>query len=39
VWIDHTPAGDIVYDVEPESSAGQRFLIELLQALPIEWLL
>jgi len=28
-----------VYDVEPESSAGQRFLIELLQALPIEWLL
>jgi putative cardiolipin synthase len=39
VWIDHTAAGDVVHDVEPGTSAGQRALIELLQALPIEWLL
>src|SRR5262249_50875828 len=39
VWIEHTPSGDIVYDVEPDTTAGQRALIELLQAMPIEWLL
>jgi putative cardiolipin synthase len=39
VWIERTKDGPIVHDVEPETGAGQRALIELLQALPIEWLL
>jgi putative cardiolipin synthase len=39
VWIARTEEGTVTYDVEPESSAGQRALIELLQVLPIEWLL
>ena len=39
VWIERAPTGDIVYDVEPGTRAGQRFLIEVLQTLPIEWLL
>jgi putative cardiolipin synthase len=39
VWVERTPAGEVVHDVEPETSAGQRMLIELLEALPIEWLL
>ena len=33
------PAGEVVHDVEPETTAGQRALIEMLQALPIDWLL
>jgi putative cardiolipin synthase len=39
VWVDRTPAGDIIYEVEPGTSFGQRMLIEILQTLPIEWLL
>jgi putative cardiolipin synthase len=39
VWVERTPAGEVVHDVEPETSAGQRMLIELLEALPIKWLL
>ena len=39
IWIERTPAGEIVHDVEPETSAGQRAWIETLEALPIEWLL
>jgi len=39
VWIEHTPAGDVVHDVEPGTSVSQRLYIQLLEALPIEWLL
>jgi hypothetical protein len=39
VWIEHTPTGDVVHEVEPLTGAGQRMMIELLEALPIEWLL
>ena len=39
VWVERTPSGEIVHDVEPDTGAGQRALIELLQTLPIEWLL
>jgi putative cardiolipin synthase len=38
-WIERTTSGDVVYDVEPETSAGQRSWIQFLEALPIEWLL
>ena len=37
--LDRTPAGDVVYEVEPGTSFGQRMLIEILETLPIEWLL
>ena len=33
IWIDRLPGGDVVHDVEPETSAGQRALIEFLQGL------
>jgi putative cardiolipin synthase len=39
VWVDRTPAGDVVYETEPGTSFAQRALIEMLQVLPIEWLL
>jgi putative cardiolipin synthase len=39
VWVDRTPAGDVVFEVEPGTSFGQRMLIEILETLPIEWLL
>jgi phosphatidylserine/phosphatidylglycerophosphate/cardiolipin synthase-like enzyme len=39
VWIEQTGGREVVYDVEPGTGAGQRALIELLQLLPIEWLL
>jgi putative cardiolipin synthase len=38
-WIEQTPSGDIAYDVEPGTSAGQRSWIQFLEILPIEWLL
>jgi putative cardiolipin synthase len=39
IWVERTEEGPIIHDVEPETGAGRRALIELLQALPIEWLL
>ena len=39
VWIERTAAGEVVHDVEPETSAGQRAWVEMMQALPIDWLL
>jgi putative cardiolipin synthase len=38
-WIERTPSGETVYDVEPGTSAGQRSWIQFLEALPIESLL
>ena len=38
-WIDHTTSGDVHYDTEPGTTAAQRALIDLLSALPIDWLL
>jgi putative cardiolipin synthase len=38
-WIERTASGEVVHDVEPETSAGQRSWIQFLEALPIEWLL
>jgi putative cardiolipin synthase len=38
-WIERTASGEVVYDVEPETSAGQRSWIQFLEMLPIEWLL
>ena len=31
--------GDVLYDVEPGTSAGQRAWIQFLEGLAIEWLL
>jgi putative cardiolipin synthase len=38
-WVERTSAGDVLYDVEPGTSAGQRAWIQFLEGLPIEWLL
>ncbi len=39
-WVERDAGGnEIVRRVEPESTAGQRFAVELLELLPIEWLL
>jgi putative cardiolipin synthase len=38
-WIERTPSGEVVYDVEPGTSASERALIEFLSVLPIDWLL
>jgi putative cardiolipin synthase len=39
-WIERTPSGAMtVYDVDPETSAWQRFQVGLLAGLPIDWLL
>ncbi|HSS70613.1 MAG TPA: phospholipase D family protein [Casimicrobiaceae bacterium] len=38
-WVERTPAGEVLYDVEPVTSAGQRAWIQFLEGLPIEWLL
>jgi len=38
-WIERNASGEAVYDVEPETSAGQRSWIQFLEMLPIEWLL
>ena len=35
-WIEHTPAGDTRYEVEPGTSAAQRGWIQFLELLPIE---
>jgi putative cardiolipin synthase len=39
VWVEHAEGGEVFHDVEPATSASQRALIELLELLPIEWLL
>jgi len=38
-WIERTPAGEVRYDVEPGTTAGQRAGVQFLEMLPIEWLL
>jgi len=38
-WIERTPTGEVRYDVEPGTGAGQRAWIDFLETLPIEWLL
>jgi len=38
-WIERTPAGEVRYDVEPGTTAGQRAGVQFLEILPIEWLL
>jgi putative cardiolipin synthase len=38
-WIERTGAGEVRHAVEPETTAAQRALIQVLGALPIEWLL
>lgn len=38
-WVEQTPAGEVRYDVEPNTTAGERAWIEFLEVLPIEWLL
>jgi len=38
-WIEHTPAGEVHYAVEPGTRASQRAWIEFLSVLPIDWLL
>ena len=39
VWIERTGSGEIRYDTEPETHGFLRLGIELLQLLPIDWLL
>jgi putative cardiolipin synthase len=38
-WIERTPAGEIHHAEEPGTIASQRAWIEILEMLPIEWLL
>lgn len=39
-WLERTPSGVTrVYDVDPETSAWQRFQVGFLAGLPIDWLL
>jgi putative cardiolipin synthase len=38
-WIDHTPAGDVVLDTEPGAGWGKRMWLEILEAMPIDWML
>jgi putative cardiolipin synthase len=38
-WIERTSAGEVRYDVEPGTTAGQRAGVQFLEMLPIEWLL
>ena len=39
VWVERTGSGEIRYDTEPETHGFLRLGIELLQLLPIDWLL
>ena len=39
VWIERTGSGEIRYDTEPETHGFLRLGIELLELLPIDWLL
>lgn len=36
VWIDTTPTGDVVYDIQPETSWWRRFNLGFYSILPIE---
>jgi putative cardiolipin synthase len=39
-WVERTPSGaTVVYDVDPETTAWQRFQVGFLAGLPIDWLL
>jgi len=38
-WIERTSSGEVVFDVEPGTSASKRSGIQFLEILPIEWLL
>jgi putative cardiolipin synthase len=38
-WVERTPAGEARYTVEPGTTAGQRAGVQVLEMLPIEWLL
>jgi putative cardiolipin synthase len=38
-WIERTPAGEVRYDVEPQTGGGQRAWIQFLTILPIDWML
>ena len=39
VWVERTPAGEVVHDDEPGAGALRRAWIEFLSWLPIDWLL
>lgn len=38
-WVERLPQGEQIWRVEPGSTAGKRLLMNVLQVLPIEWLL
>lgn len=38
-WIERTPAGERIYDTEPETGVARRGTVWFLSILPIEWLL
>ncbi len=38
-WIEHTAAGDVVYDTEPHTGWLRRTWVDFLTLLPIDWLL
>lgn len=38
-WIERTPAGEIRHETEPDSSGVRRAWLQVLMALPIDWLL
>ena len=38
-WIDHTDAGEVVFETEPGASWAKRAWLEFLMALPVDWML
>ena len=38
-WIEHTPSGERRHDTEPGTGWWDRFKVDVLSGLPIEWLL
>jgi putative cardiolipin synthase len=38
-WIEHTPTGERRHDIEPGTGWWERFKVNVLSVLPIEWLL
>ena len=39
VWVERTPAGEVIHDDEPGAGALRRGWIRFLSWLPIDWLL
>jgi hypothetical protein len=38
-WVEHTAAGEVVHETEPDASWLRRAWLSVLMALPLDWLL